>query len=77
MTGVQTCALPIYEPTGNLDSANGQHVLDLLLQLNREEKTTLILVTHDPKLAAHADRIITLRDGRVLTDELAADVVEV
>ena len=65
------------EPTGNLDSANGQHVLDLLLQLNREEKTTLILVTHDPKLAAHADRIITLRDGRVLTDELAADVVEV
>ena len=40
------------EPTGNLDSANGQHVLDLLLQLNREEKTTLILVTHDPKLAA-------------------------
>ena len=65
------------EPTGNLDSANGQHVLDLLLQLNREEKTTLILVTHDPKLAAYADRIITLRDGRVLTDELAADVVEV
>ncbi len=65
------------EPTGNLDSANGQHVLDLLLALNREQKTTMILVTHDSKLAAYADRIITLRDGRVLTDELASrEVVE-
>jgi putative ABC transport system ATP-binding protein len=64
------------EPTGNLDSANGQHVLDLLLQLNREEKTTLILVTHDRNLAEYAGRIITLRDGRVLSDELAASTVE-
>ena len=64
------------EPTGNLDSANGQHVLDLLVQLNREEKTTLILVTHDRNLAEYADRIITLRDGRVLTDELATRTVE-
>jgi putative ABC transport system ATP-binding protein len=60
------------EPTGNLYSANGQHVLDLLLQLNREEKTTLILVTHDRRLAEYADRIIALHDGRVLSDELAA-----
>ncbi len=65
------------EPTGNLDSANGQHVLDLLLQLNREEKTTLILVTHDRRLAEYADRIIALHDGRVLSDELAATPVEV
>ena len=57
------------EPTGNLDSANGRHVLDLLVQLNREEKTTLILVTHDRNLAEYADRIITLRDGQILTDE--------
>ncbi|MBV9761606.1 MAG: ABC transporter ATP-binding protein [Acidobacteriaceae bacterium] len=64
------------EPTGNLDSANGQHVLDLLVQLNREEKTTLILVTHDRNLAEYADRIVTLRDGRVLTDELAPRPVE-
>lgn len=56
------------EPTGNLDSANGSHVLDLLLKLNREEGTTLILVTHDPQVASHADRIITLRDGAVLSD---------
>ena len=58
------------EPTGNLDSANGQHVLDLLVQLNREECTTLVLVTHDRHLAEYADRVITLSDGRVLRDEL-------
>ena len=58
------------EPTGNLDSANGQHVLDLLLQLNREEGATLILVTHDRRLAEYGDRIITLRDGAILSDEL-------
>ena len=64
------------EPTGNLDSANGQHVLDLLIQLNREEKTTLLLVTHDRRLAEYANRIITLQDGRVLSDELAERAVE-
>ena len=58
------------EPTGNLDSANGQHVLDLLVRLNREEKATLVLVTHDRTLAAHSDRILTLRDGLILSDEL-------
>ena len=57
------------EPTGNLDSVNGQQVLDLLIQLNREEQTTLVLVTHDRKLAEFADRIITLSDGQVLKDE--------
>ena len=65
------------EPTGNLDSANGQHVLELLLQLNREENTTLILVTHDAKLAEFADRVIVLRDGQVLSDELVTREVEV
>lgn len=64
------------EPTGNLDSANGQHVLDLLLQLNREEQTTLLLVTHDRQLAEYADRILKLRDGQVISDELAARTVE-
>src|ERR1700683_3667621 len=50
------------EPTGNLDSVNGQHVLELLLDLNRREGTTLVLVTHDQTLAARADRIVTLKD---------------
>ncbi len=65
------------EPTGNLDSANGQQVLDLLLQLNREEGTTLVLVTHDAKLAEYADRILTMRDGRVLSDTLIGRAVEI
>jgi putative ABC transport system ATP-binding protein len=56
------------EPTGNLDSVNGAHILDLLLTLNRREQTTLVLVTHDPQLAAHADRRITLRDGLIVED---------
>ena len=56
------------EPTGNLDSANGQQILDLLVGLNKQEKTTLVLVTHDRELAAHADRVVMLRDGRVVSD---------
>jgi len=56
------------EPTGNLDSANGAHVLELVLNLNREQGTTLVLVTHDRELAGHADRRIVLRDGRIVED---------
>ncbi|MCC6585995.1 MAG: ABC transporter ATP-binding protein [Bryobacterales bacterium] len=56
------------EPTGNLDSVNGQVILDLLLTLNRREQATLVLVTHDAQLAAHADRRITLRDGLIVED---------
>ncbi|MFN9754314.1 MAG: ABC transporter ATP-binding protein, partial [bacterium] len=57
------------EPTGNLDSANGQHVLDLLLTMNRQQRTTLVLVTHDPQLAARADRRLLMRDGVIVSDE--------
>jgi putative ABC transport system ATP-binding protein len=57
------------EPTGNLDSSNGQHVLDLLLTMNRQERTTLVLVTHDPQLAARADRRLLMRDGVIVSDE--------
>jgi putative ABC transport system ATP-binding protein len=54
------------EPTGNLDSATGHSVIELLLGVNRTRKTTLVLVTHDPELAAVADAAIALRDGRVV-----------
>jgi len=57
------------EPTGNLDTANGARVIDLLLRLHRDQGCTLILVTHDPSLAAHAERIVSLRDGRIVGDE--------
>ncbi len=60
------------EPTGNLDTANGQKVLEILVEMNRKEQATLVLVTHDRELASHADRIITLRDGDIVADELRA-----
>jgi putative ABC transport system ATP-binding protein len=60
------------EPTGNLDSVNGRLVLDLMLELNRQERTTLLLVTHEQELAASADRRITLRDGLLVADEIQA-----
>ncbi|MGB8507646.1 MAG: ABC transporter ATP-binding protein [Pyrinomonadaceae bacterium] len=58
------------EPTGNLDSRNGRHVFELMLELNRRRGTTLVLVTHEQELAKLADRRISLRDGRVASDEL-------
>jgi putative ABC transport system ATP-binding protein len=57
------------EPTGNLDTVNGQRVLDLLVEMNRREGATLVLVTHDAQISARADRRITLRDGRIAADE--------
>jgi putative ABC transport system ATP-binding protein len=57
------------EPTGNLDSRNGRHVFDLMLEMNRRRGTTLVLVTHEQELANRADRRISLRDGRVVADE--------
>jgi putative ABC transport system ATP-binding protein len=57
------------EPTGNLDSASGKLVLDLLDQLHKKEGKTLILVTHDPVLGRHADRMCVLKDGQVLKIE--------
>lgn len=56
------------EPTGNLDSVNGKAVLDLLLELHRERQTTLVLVTHSREIALKADRVVTLRDGKISAD---------
>ncbi len=54
------------EPTGNLDSGTGHQVIDLLLDVNRNRRTTVVLVTHDPELASRADVTIALRDGHVV-----------
>lgn len=60
------------EPTGNLDSRTGEHVMQLMFDLNRNSSTTLILVTHDKALAGRCDREIGLESGRLVTDSKAA-----
>ena len=62
------------EPTGNLDGANGRHILDLLLSVRTARKVTLVLVTHDAEIAALADTRLTLRDGRPVPELTTADV---
>jgi len=54
------------EPTGNLDTTTGQHVIDMLFDVNRLRGTTLVLVTHDRDLAARADLQVFMRDGRIV-----------
>jgi macrolide transport system ATP-binding/permease protein len=56
------------EPTGNLDSTNSAEVMEIIKRLNREQSITIILVTHDPDVAAYADRVVTFRDGVVISD---------
>src|SRR3989442_867528 len=58
------------EPTGNLDTTTGEQVIELIIRLNRDHGSTLVLVTHDPALAAHADRIVRLRAGRIASADL-------
>jgi putative ABC transport system ATP-binding protein len=58
------------EPTGNLDSYNGRHIFDLMVEIHQRRSATLILVTHDHNLAEHADRSIALSDGRVIADRI-------
>jgi putative ABC transport system ATP-binding protein len=58
------------EPTGNLDTANGRHIMDLLRTVHRTRRSTVVLVTHDAELAAMADAKIVLRDGRVTDNTL-------
>jgi len=57
------------EPTGNLDSATGEEILHLLGDLNRDFGVTLLLVTHNIAAASHCDRVLTMRDGRVVSEE--------
>src|SRR4051812_12896274 len=60
------------EPTGNLDSANGRHIMELLRSIHSARGTTIVLVTHDAELAAMADARLVLRDGRVTENTLAS-----
>jgi macrolide transport system ATP-binding/permease protein len=57
------------EPTGNLDTRTSHEIMQTLTQLNREEEVTIVLVTHEADIAAYAGRMVTMRDGRILTDE--------
>jgi len=57
------------EPTGNLDSACSEEIMDLLCQLNREQGITIVMVTHEPDMAAHARRIVRFKDGRIESDQ--------
>jgi putative ABC transport system ATP-binding protein len=56
------------EPTGNLDSKSGEEIMDLLMKLNKEKGTTLIIVTHDPEIAEQTQRVIHIRDGKIADD---------
>jgi putative ABC transport system ATP-binding protein len=58
------------EPTGNLDSARGREIMELLTQLNREEGLSVLMVTHEPDMADYASRIVTFVDGRIQSDVL-------
>jgi putative ABC transport system ATP-binding protein len=67
------CRPPILladEPTGNLDSLSGRHIMDLVLALHRDYGTTLVLVTHDSGIATLMHRVIALRDGRIESDQI-------
>jgi putative ABC transport system ATP-binding protein len=57
------------EPTGNLDSKSGTEVMQIFQKLNREQGITVIFVTHDPWIARHTRRVVTLSDGKVMSDE--------
>jgi len=58
------------EPTGNLDSKNSEEIIDLLKMFNRTYNQTLIIITHDERIALQADRVIAIEDGRIAKDEV-------
>ncbi|MDA3914479.1 ABC transporter ATP-binding protein [Oleiagrimonas sp.] len=60
------------EPTSALDASNGQIVIDMLHHIARRHRTTVLCVSHDPRLVAHADRVLTMEDGRILSDRRVA-----
>jgi putative ABC transport system ATP-binding protein len=69
---IQPALLLADEPTGNLDSKTGVEVLGLIREATRERHLTVVMVTHDPKAAAVGDRIVRLKDGLIVGDELVS-----
>jgi macrolide transport system ATP-binding/permease protein len=63
------------EPTGNLDTRTSLEIMQILMQLNRAEGLTVVLVTHEPDIAAFADRVLTFRDGEIVSDEVGSSGV--
>ncbi|MFN8486024.1 MAG: ABC transporter ATP-binding protein [Caldilineaceae bacterium] len=57
------------EPTGNLDSKSSEEIMGILQQLHQQEGATIVIVTHDPNIAGHAERIVTMRDGQIVDDQ--------
>ena len=62
------------EPTGNLDRKNGKEIIDLLKLSNRNLNQTILLITHDERIALEADRVVTIEDGRIVGDQLRDSV---
>ena len=56
------------EPTGNLDTKSGEEIMKILINLNQERETTLVIVTHDPEIVQHTQRVIMIRDGIVVEE---------
>ena len=63
------------EPTGNLDSENSKEIISLLRKFNKENNQTVIIITHDERIALSADRVITIEDGRITRDSKKAGVM--
>ena len=63
------------EPTGNLDSTTGKQILEVLVDLHKKEKKTIIVITHDPKIASYSKEIINIKDGQIISNHLSAKKV--
>jgi putative ABC transport system ATP-binding protein len=63
------------EPTGNLDSRSGSDIMDILHQLHKEDGITVLIVTHDPEVAASTDRVVSMRDGSMVGDQTPGDYI--
>jgi putative ABC transport system ATP-binding protein len=62
------------EPTGNLDSGSSVEIMGIFTKLNKEYGNTVIIVTHEPEIAEHTDRIITFKDGIIISDKRTGEV---